>query len=119
VLGSDRLVRVSADMLCHQHGEQLEAWAAAQAGTSPVSELRGFAKGLRKDWALSRPPARAPIRPAGSRRMSAVAFTPPKPAIQRAGPLDGYLTDGSGASRQSPVVCECVLDAMRGAAAVA
>ena len=37
-------------MLCHRHGERLEAWAA-QAETSPVSELRGFAKGLRKDWA--------------------------------------------------------------------
>jgi transposase len=32
------------------HGERLEAWAA-QAEASPVSELRGFAKGLRKDWA--------------------------------------------------------------------
>jgi hypothetical protein len=28
----------------------LEAWAA-QAENSPVSELRGFSKGLRKDWA--------------------------------------------------------------------
>jgi hypothetical protein len=28
----------------------LEAWAA-QAENSPVSELGGFAKGLRKDWA--------------------------------------------------------------------
>jgi len=37
-------------MLCHRHGERLEAWAA-QAETSPVSELRGFAGGLRKDWA--------------------------------------------------------------------
>jgi hypothetical protein len=37
-------------MLCHRHGERLEAWAA-QAETSPVSELRGFARGLRKDWA--------------------------------------------------------------------
>lgn len=44
------LVREFADMLCHQHGEHLESWAS-QAGTSPVSELRGFAKGLRKDWA--------------------------------------------------------------------
>ena len=44
------LVREFADMLCHRHGEHLEAWAA-QAETSPVSELRGFAKGLRKDWA--------------------------------------------------------------------
>ena len=44
------LVRDFADMLCHQHGEYLETWAT-QAQTSPVSELRGFAKGLRKDWA--------------------------------------------------------------------
>ena len=44
------LVREFAEMLCHRHGERLEAWAA-QAETSPVSELRGFAKGLRKDWA--------------------------------------------------------------------
>ena len=44
------LVREFADMLCHQHGEHLPAWAA-RAEASPVSELRGFAKGLRKDWA--------------------------------------------------------------------
>ncbi|MGA8462236.1 MAG: transposase [Streptosporangiaceae bacterium] len=44
------LVRDFADMLCHRHGEHLETWAA-QAENSPVSELRGFAKGLRKDWA--------------------------------------------------------------------
>ena len=44
------LVREFADMLCHRRGEHLEAWAA-QAEASPVSELRGFAKGLRKDWA--------------------------------------------------------------------
>jgi transposase len=44
------LVREFAEMLCHRHGERLEAWAA-QAETSPVSELRGFARGLRKDWA--------------------------------------------------------------------
>jgi transposase len=44
------LVREFADMLCHRHGEHLEAWAA-RAETSPVSELRGLAKGLRKDWA--------------------------------------------------------------------
>ena len=44
------LVREFADMLCHLHGERLEAWAA-QAESSPVSELRGFSKGLRKDWA--------------------------------------------------------------------
>ncbi len=31
-------------------GENLEAWAS-WAETSPVSELRGFSKGLRKDWA--------------------------------------------------------------------
>ena len=44
------LVREFADMLCHRHGEHLEAWAT-QAETSPVSELRGIATGLRKDWA--------------------------------------------------------------------
>ena len=44
------LVREFADMLCNQHGEHLEAWAG-RAETSPVSELRGFSKGLRKDWA--------------------------------------------------------------------
>jgi hypothetical protein len=44
------LVREFADMLCHRRGEHLEAWAR-QAETGPVSELRGFAKGLRKDWA--------------------------------------------------------------------
>ena len=44
------LVREFADMLCHRRGERLEAWAG-QAEASPVSELRGFAKGLRKDWA--------------------------------------------------------------------
>jgi len=37
-------------MLCHRHGERLEAWAV-QAESSRVSELHGFAKGLRKDWA--------------------------------------------------------------------
>jgi len=37
-------------MLCHRCGEHLEAWAG-QAEASPVRELRGFAKGLRKDWA--------------------------------------------------------------------
>jgi hypothetical protein len=44
------LVRDFADMLCHRHGEHLEAWAS-QAEGSPVSELHSFAKGLRKDWA--------------------------------------------------------------------
>jgi hypothetical protein len=44
------LVREFADMLCNQRGEHLEAWAS-QAESSPVSELRGFSKGLRKDWA--------------------------------------------------------------------
>ena len=47
------LVREFADMLCNRRGERLEAWAS-QAETSPVSELRGFAKGLRKDWAAGR-----------------------------------------------------------------
>ena len=44
------LVREFADMLCHRHGEHLETWMS-QAENSPVSELRGFARGLRKDWA--------------------------------------------------------------------
>ena len=44
------LVREFADMLCHQRGEHLQAWAS-RAEASPVSELRGFSKGLRKDWA--------------------------------------------------------------------
>jgi hypothetical protein len=44
------LVREFADMLCHRHGEHLETWAS-QAENSPVSELRGFASGLRRDWA--------------------------------------------------------------------
>lgn len=46
------LVRDFADMLCHRHGQDLEAWAS-QARDSPASELRGFAKGLRKGWAAS------------------------------------------------------------------
>ncbi len=44
------LVREFADMLCHRRGEHLEAWAG-RAEASPVSELRGFSKGLRRDWA--------------------------------------------------------------------
>jgi transposase len=44
------LVREFADMLCNRRGERLEAWAS-RAQDSPVSELRGFAKGLRSDWA--------------------------------------------------------------------
>jgi transposase len=44
------LVREAADMLCNRHGERLEAWTS-RAEASPVSELRGFAKGLRRDWA--------------------------------------------------------------------
>jgi hypothetical protein len=44
------LVREFADMLCNRRGDRLEAWAS-QAEASPVSELRGFSKGLRKDWA--------------------------------------------------------------------
>jgi transposase len=44
------LVREFADMLCNQRGEHLETWAA-QTEASPVSELRGFSKGLRRDWA--------------------------------------------------------------------
>ena len=44
------LVREFADMFCNQRGEHLPAWAD-QAENSPISELRGFSKGLRKDWA--------------------------------------------------------------------
>jgi transposase len=44
------LVRDFADMLCNRRGEHLEAWAS-QAEASPVSELRGFSQGLRRDWA--------------------------------------------------------------------
>jgi transposase len=45
------LVRGFADMLCRRRGARhLEAWAA-QAEASEVTELRRFAKGLRKDWA--------------------------------------------------------------------
>jgi transposase len=44
------LVRDFADMLCNRRGEHLEAWAS-RAEASPVSELRGLAKGLRRDWA--------------------------------------------------------------------
>ncbi len=59
------LVREFADMLCHRHGELLETWTS-QAENSPVSELRGFAKGLRKDWAavtagLTRPYNSGPV----------------------------------------------------------
>jgi hypothetical protein len=56
------LVREFAEMLRHRHGEHLEAWAA-QAESRPVSELRGFAKRLRKDWAgvtAGSPPPTAP-----------------------------------------------------------
>jgi transposase len=44
------LVREFADMLCNQRGGPLEAWVG-QAEGSLVSELRGFSKGLRRDWA--------------------------------------------------------------------
>ncbi len=44
------LVREFADMLCNRRGEHLEAWASRAEG-SPVSELRGFSRGLRTDWA--------------------------------------------------------------------
>ena len=63
------LVREFADMLCHRHGEHLEAWAT-QAETSPVSELRGFAKGLRKDWAAVTAGLTAPTAPAPSKATS-------------------------------------------------
>jgi hypothetical protein len=36
-------------MLCNRRGERLEDWAS-QAEASAVSELRSFAKGLRRDW---------------------------------------------------------------------
>ena len=44
------LVREFADMLCNRRGERPEAWAS-RAQDSPVTELRGFAGGLRTDWA--------------------------------------------------------------------
>ncbi len=44
------LVRGFANMLCHRQGQHLEAWTA-RAENSTVSELRGFAKGLRPGWA--------------------------------------------------------------------
>ena len=44
------LVRDFAEVLCNRRGEHLEA-RASQAEASPVSELRGFSKGLRRDWA--------------------------------------------------------------------
>ena len=44
------LVRDFAGMLCHRRGRHLGAWAG-NAEASLVPELRGFAKGLRKDWA--------------------------------------------------------------------
>ena len=45
-----RQAAASAEMLCRRRGERLEAWAG-QAEASPVSELGGFAEGLRSDWA--------------------------------------------------------------------
>jgi hypothetical protein len=45
-----RLVRQFADMLCGRRGHNLPAWTA-RAEASPVREVRGFAAGLRKDWA--------------------------------------------------------------------
>ena len=36
-------------MLCHRHGERPELGRPGRG--QPVSELRSFAKGLRKDWA--------------------------------------------------------------------
>jgi transposase len=48
--GTRDLVRDFAAMLCHRRGERLASWAD-RAEASAVSELRGFAKGLRKDWA--------------------------------------------------------------------
>jgi hypothetical protein len=63
------LVREFVGMLCHQHGEHLEAWAA-QAETSPVSELRGFSKGLRKDWAAVTAGLTSPTAPAWSKATS-------------------------------------------------
>ena len=44
------LVREFADILCRHRGERLEA-LASRAEASPVSELRGFSKGLRRDRA--------------------------------------------------------------------
>jgi hypothetical protein len=58
-----------ADMLCHRHGERLEAWAA-QAETSPVSELRGFAKGVRKTGPRSPPGSPCPTAATPSKATS-------------------------------------------------
>jgi transposase len=44
------LVRQFADMLTHRQGSKLPGWAD-QAEASDVQEIRGFAAGLRKDWA--------------------------------------------------------------------
>jgi transposase len=44
------LVRQFADMLTHRQGSKLPGWAD-QAEASGVQEMRGFASGLRKDWA--------------------------------------------------------------------
>ena len=63
------LVREFADMLGHRHGEHLET-RASQAENSPVSELRGFTKGLRKDWAAVTAARPCPTAPARSRATS-------------------------------------------------
>jgi len=63
------LVREFADMLCNRRGERLEA-RASQAQDSPVSELRGFAKGLRSDWPPSPPGSPSPTAPALSKATS-------------------------------------------------
>ena len=63
------LVRDFADMLCHRRGKHLEAWAR-QAETSPVSELRGFAKGLRKTGPPSPPGSPSPTAHAPSKATS-------------------------------------------------
>jgi transposase len=44
------LVRQFADMLTHRQGSKLPGWAE-RAEASDVQEIRGFAAGLRKDWA--------------------------------------------------------------------
>jgi transposase len=60
------LVRQFADMLTHRQGTKLPGWAE-RAEACDVQELRGFAAGLRKDWAavtagLPCPGAQAPSK---------------------------------------------------------
>jgi transposase len=43
----------SLQLLCHRRGENARKPGVAQDENSPVSELRGFASGLRRDWAAA------------------------------------------------------------------